>query len=234
VTPTPVPTTSMNPTQYRPSRRLLALALAASAATAHAAGGHHGVDDAALLDTGACKVETWSTGSHGADTLHAGTGCRVGPVELGVSADHAREDGASATGYALQVKWATEVRDGLSLGLSLAPGWQSHARPRYQGAAVMGLATWQAGETVRLHANVGRFAAHRATGETRGGVSADWTFREGWQAMVERFTSDGGHFARAGLRWTPAGGWIVDASRAVRVSGAGKSSWTLGLTREFD
>ena len=213
---------------------LAALALAATITPALAAGGHHGVDDAGLLDAGACKVESWFAKGGEGRALHAGTGCRVGPVELGVSADHAREAGASATGYAVQVKWATEVGDGLSLGLSLAPGWENHTRPRYQGTAAMGLATWQIGQAVRLHANLGRFAAHQAADETRGGLSADWTFREGWQAMAERFKSDGGHFARAGLRWTSPNGWIVDASRMVLVRGEGASSWTVGLTREFD
>ena len=67
----------------------LALSLFSLAMQAHAAGGHHAVDDAALLDVGKCKVEGWlerETG--GTRTLaHAGAGCRVGPVELGLNLD---------------------------------------------------------------------------------------------------------------------------------------------------
>jgi len=200
-----------------------------------AAGGHHGVDDAAMLDAGVCKVEGWSTHNRGdGRALHAGTGCRVGPVEVSLGWDREREDSAIARSYGLAIKWAHEVREGLSLGLSAAPGWQSGASPRYQGAAVTGLATWQAAETVRLHANLGRNLSHRSADETRGGASIDWTFQPDWQVMDERYRVDGGHFARAGMRWTPAKGWALDASRAHHISGTGVSGWTLGFTREFD
>lgn len=202
---------------------------------AYAAGGHHAVDDAATLEAGACKVEGWASNHRGDSRgVHAGTGCAIGPIEVSLGLDRDREDGATTRAYGLQFKWATEVREGVSLGLSAAPGWQRGADPRYQGTAVMGLATWQTTETVRLHANLGRHLAHRAADETRGGVSADWTFHPQWQVMGERYRLDGGHFARAGLRWMPAKGWSVDASRAHHLRGSGASGWTLGLTREFE
>lgn len=216
-------------------RHLTALCLSTlSIATVQAAGGHHGVDDAAVLDTGACKIETWASRGSEGRTLHGGTGCRLGPVEVGLSADRLRDDGAWSGAYALQVKWAAEVGKGVSVGLSVSPGWARHARPSYQGVQAMGLLTWQAGESVRAHANLGRFMAHQGPDETRGGLSADWTFQPGWQLMAERFKAEGAQFARAGLRWTAAPGWSVDASRAVRVRGVGQASWTLGVTREFD
>ena len=206
-----------------------------AAPAVYAAGGHHAVDDAATLEAGACKVEGWASSNRGDSRgLHAGTGCRVGPVELSLGGDREREDGSVTRSYGLQLKWAHEVREGTSPGLSVAPGWQSGANPRYQGTAVMGLATWQAAEAVRLHANLGRNLAHRADDETRGGVSADWTFHPQWQVMAERYRLDGGHFARAGLRWMPAKGWTVDASRAHHLRGTGASGWTLGFNREFD
>ncbi len=80
----------------------------------------------------------------------------------------------------------------------------------------------------------GRALHHHGTAETRGGVSADWGFRTGWQVMAERYRQDGGHFARAGLRWQTAPGWTLDLTRAVRVAGPGMPSTTLGLTAEFD
>ena len=208
---------------------------AVAGAGAWAAGGHHAVDDASILEPGACELEGWfDRSSGGARLLHAGAGCRVGPVELGVAAEHERQSGASQTGYGVGVKWAREVAPGLSIGASAGPAWQARARPRYQGATVALLASWAATDSVNLHANLGRDLLHRATDEARAGVSVDWTFREGWQVMAERYRQEGSHFVRAGLRWEAAKDWTVDLSRANRLSGNGQSSWTLGLTRVFE
>lgn len=217
-------------------RIVLALLLAPGA---FAAGGHHGTDDAAILDAGVCEVEGWTTRNRGAArALHAGTGCRVGPVEVSLGWDRVREGDTTSRSFGLAIKWAHDVSEALSLGLSAAPGWQNGANPSYQATAITGLATWQAAETVRLHANLGRNMAHRAKNETRSGVSADWSFQSNWQVMTERYRADGGYFARTGLRWMPAQGWAVDASKAHHHRGTGVSGptlgWTLGLTREFD
>lgn len=202
---------------------------------AWAAGGHHAVDDAGILDEGRCKAESWFERSPGRTRLlHAAAGCRVGPVELSVGADHERQPGASGTDYGLAAKWAREVVPGWHAGVSLAPSWQARARPRYQGTTLNGLVTWSPSDAVNLHANLGRDFVHRGSDESRGGLSIDWAFREGWQVMAERYRQEGGHFVRAGLRWEPARDWTVDLSRAHRLRGPGASSWTLGLTREFD
>lgn len=54
---------------------------------AQAAGGHPAVDDANLLEPGQCKLELWGERESGAarTLVHAGPGCRVGAVELGLS-----------------------------------------------------------------------------------------------------------------------------------------------------
>jgi len=202
---------------------------------AWAAGGHHAIDDAAILEPGACKVEGWyERSSAPGRLLHLGTGCRVGPVEVAAATEPQRQDGSSFADHALQVKWATELAPGLSAGASLSPGWQSHARPRYQGTSLVGLLTWQPAADIGLHANVGRDFVRAGRDEPRGGLSVDWSPGGGaWKLMAERFRQDAGHFARAGLRWAAADGWTVDLSRAVRRSGPGDHSWTLGLTREF-
>lgn len=212
-----------------------ALALAAwTAGTAWAAGGHHAVDDAAILSPGQCELEGWFDRARDRTRLlHAGGNCRVGPVELGVAGEAARLDGASAHGYALQAKWAQELAPGWSVGLSAAPVWQAHVRPRYQGTTVAALASWAVSDSVNLHGNLGRDLLNQARDESRAGASVDWTFREGWQVMAERYRQAGGHFVRAGLRWEPAADWTVDLSRSHRLRGEGESSWTLGLTRGF-
>src|SRR5215208_215334 len=140
--------------------RPLAWALLAgvfSSTCALAAGGHHALDDAVILDPGMCQVESWLTRSADRQRLlHAGADCRVGPLELGVSAEHSRLAGNSDTGYGLQAKWATEVLPRFNAGLSISTGWQAHVRPRYQGATASGLVSWFPSDELALHLNLGR------------------------------------------------------------------------------
>ncbi len=216
--------------------RALAAACALSSCAAFAAGGHFAVDDADILEPGGCKAETWyERSSQPGRALHLGAGCRVGPVELVLATEPQRQAGTSFADHSVQVKWGTEIAPGWNAGLLLQPGWQSHARPRYQGTAAIGLLSWSVLENVRLHANLGRDFVHRGSDQGRGGVNVEWAPRGGaWKVIGERYREEGGHFARAGLRWSPGQDWKVDLSRAVVVRGPGDRSWTLGLTREFD
>lgn len=214
-------------------RRLAPAAALVAGAGAWAAGGHHAVDDAALLDEGACKLESWFTRAGGERLLHAGTGCRVGAFELAVGADHARAGGASETGYGLQVKWATELAPGASVGLVLAPDSQAHARPRYQGSTVLALATWSPRDDLSLHLNLGRDFLYRADDERRYGLSVEWAPTARWSLVAERYRAEQTHFLRAGARWAWRDGWSVDLSRAQRLRGPGVSDWTLGTTWEW-
>lgn len=208
---------------------LLSAAIAISGA-AQAAGGHHAVDDAAILQSGTCEVESWLSRARGERSLHAGAGCRLGPVELGVATDYARPGGGSQTGYGLQAKWAREVAAGLSAGVSVSPGWQAHVRPRFQGTTVAGLVTWAARENIALHLNLGRDLVHGGPDQGRSGVSLEWAPREGWSIVGERYYEGRSHFARAGVRWAAIESLSLDFSRAQRLRGAAQSNWTLGLT----
>ncbi len=217
-------------------RSVLFTSLALPFVAAHAAGGHHAVDDAEVMEDGRCKIESWHERSSGSGRLlHLGGACGVGSVELGAATEPQRQDGASTAGHSLSVKWATEVAPGLGAGLSVAPGWQAHARPRLQGTTASALLTWSPIGNVRLHGNLGRDFVYGGEDLSRGGVAFDWTPGGGaWQLAAERYRQEGGHFVRAALRWTPARDWLVDVSRAVKRRGDGESSWTVGLTREFD
>jgi hypothetical protein len=214
-------------------RRLAALAAMATATAAWGAGGHHAVDDAAILDEGACKVESWIARGGGERLLHAGAGCRLGPVELSAGADYARAGGSSATGYGLAAKWASELAPGVAVGVLLAPGWQARVRPRYQGSTVLALATWAPRDDLSLHFNLGRDFLHRADDEARYGASVEWAPQADWTLVLERFRAEQTHFVRAGVRWAFREGWSIDLSRAQRLSGPGASDWTLGATWEF-
>lgn len=217
-------------------RSALLAALAVSCVPAHAAGGHHAVDDAEVMEDDRCKLESWYERSSAAGRLfHLGGACGVGPLELGGATEPQRQDGASTAEHSLSAKWATEVAPGLSAGLSATPVWQAHERPRFQRTTAVTLLTWTPADNVRVHGNLGRDFVHRGGDEARGGVSTDWTPGGGaWQLAAERYRQEGGHFARVAVRWTAAKDWLVDLSRAVKLRGAGESSWSFGLTREFD
>ncbi|WP_048438342.1 hypothetical protein [Caenimonas sp. SL110] len=212
----------------------LATLLLIGCAAAQAAGGHHAVDDAAILDAGSCEIESWiSKASGGSRLLHAGAGCRVGPVELGVGAEYARQGGVSETSYQVQAKWATAVSDNLNVGLSLTAGSAAHTRPSYQGTTASLLLTWAARDDINVHLNMGRDFVHRGPRLNRSGVSAEWAFKDGWWLVGERYAQDLSQFARLGVRGNLAPGWTLDFSRAQRLRGPGESDWTLGLTRAF-
>lgn len=201
------------------------------AGMALAAGGHHGVDDAAILEPGTCELETWFTrAGAGERLLHGGAGCRMGPVELGVAAERARDPSGQATGYGLQVKWATEVAPGLSAGVAFSAGWQAHVRPRYQGTTVSGLLTWAVRDDVAFHANAGRDLVHGAPDLDRSGVAMEWMPKAGWSLMAERYVESATQFIRAGVRWAATDNFTVDLSRAHSLRGPVPSNWTLGAT----
>lgn len=219
-------------------RSLLAAALLAalfSVPAAHAAGGHHAVDDAAILDPGACQLEGWWTAARdGVRVTHGGAGCRVGPLELSAAADYARDGGGSETASSLQAKWASELLPGLSVGLSVAPAWQARARPRYQATTVAALFSWAPRDDVALHLNLGRDWVHGGSDQNRAGMNVEWTVHPGWSLSAERYLEAGTHFVRAGLRWSVSESLAVDLSRAHRLNGPGLSNWTLGATWAFE
>ena len=218
---------------FQACRWLLAVPLVAPLLV-QAAGGHHAVDDADILPSGACEQESWaSRASGGARLLHAGAACRLGPVQLGAAAEYTRHQGTSATAWGLELKWAHPVTPDWSLGLVAQPAWQARARPRYQGTTALALATWRPREHLAFHANGGRDLVNGGDDEARGGVAVEWMPVQHWWLTVERYREQATHFMRAGVRWSAAGPWSVDVSRAHRLAGPAASNWTIGLSRAF-
>jgi hypothetical protein len=199
-----------------------------------AAGGHHAVDDAAILSPGKCEMESWFTRAQGGErALHAGAACRAGPIELGAAGDVARSSGASDTGWAVQAKWATEVADGVRIGLSLQPAWQPRQRPRHAATTFAALATWTPGDDFAFHLNIGRDFVHGGADTARGGIAAEWVPVTGWSLLAERYVEERTHFLRAGVRWAATRSWNLDLSRAHRISGPSPAGWMLGATYAF-
>lgn len=201
---------------------------------AMAAGGHHGVDDAGILGAGECEHESWFSRAPARERLlHMGLNCGAGPVEVGLGGEHVRRPGSSDSAWSLEVKWARELAEGFSVGLSVQPAWQAHLRPRHTGRLVNALATWSPQPALAVHFNLGRDFVRRAPNLPRGGIGLDWTAAPGVTLTAERYLEEDTHTLRAGARWEAGRHWTLDVSRAQRVSGPSPSCWTIGVTLSF-
>ena len=214
----------------------LALSLFSLAMQAHAAGGHHAVDDAALLDVGKCKVEGWverETG--GARTLqHAGAGCRVGPVELGLYLDKEKQTTLdAATSFGPQIKWAFSLNDVLSVGAVASAKFNSQS-PRYASSTVVLPLSWRATDTLSAHVNWGRNFLRGGAGQPRGGVSLEWAPISDLSLVAERFREAANNSTRIGARYALTPDVKLDISRARGLYAGGVSWWTAGVIWEFD
>jgi hypothetical protein len=214
----------------------LAAGLLLLVARAHAAGGHHSVDDAALLEPGQCQVEVWTdrADQHARSLLHAGTACRVGPVELGVNGERTRLGSVGAVVSAgPQVKWAQPLTPSLRVGAVLAATWQDTS-PHFAGSSLVFPVTWQAHDTLQLHVNLGRDFLHGAADLSRAGAALEWAPLPAWSFVAERFREGGGNFLRAGTRYAVNPNVSLDLSRARGLGGSAPAWWTLGVNYVFD
>lgn len=214
----------------------LLLACAAIITTAHAAGGHHAVDDANMLDEGQCKLEVWTERETGGSRalVHAGPGCRVGPVELDLNIERQKFSGlAASTSFSPQVKWATSLNDQLNVGLVAGSGFTSQSW-RYTGSTLYIPLTWHASDALLAHVNWGRDFQRGAPAQARGGAALEWAASAEWSFVVERFFQAGASSARVGARWALMPGVSLDISRASTLGPAGPTWATVGVNWQFD
>jgi hypothetical protein len=206
---------------------LMALAL-----PSQAAGGHHSVDDAAILDPGQCQVDTWYDRESGGSRrlLHVGPACRVGPVEVGLNVDRTRP-GADTSGGA-QVKWAKALNEQLSIGVLVAANWHDVAS-RYGSTSLVVPVSWQASQQLAVHVNAGRDFQPGKPDSSRAGASVEWAPDASWLAVVERYRENGVNYARLGGRWNVSPTLSVDLSRARSLGAVVPPWWTLGVTVVF-
>lgn len=208
--------------------------LASVPLSAFAAGGHHAVEDAALMEPGQCEVELWAdrTSSTPERLLHAGAACRMGPVELGLGLDRRRAEPAGETAHAAQLKWARPLGDRLSVGLVASVAWQ--AGGRRTGAALVVPVSVVLADRWRLHANVGRDFPRGDPASFRGGASLAWQPTDAAQLIVEHVREGGERVLRLGGRWQFTPALSVDLSRAATRGEAAAQWWTLGLNVAFE
>lgn len=239
----------------RPLPRLLRVRTALSSAPAwaaylcglaatqtHAAGGHHSVDDAAILDPGQCQVETWTDrhANSAQGLVHIGPACRVGPVELGLNLERERGGEGRTVRASPQLKWAFAIDDNLSAGVLASAGWQSDAPRegrttslRFATSSVVIPVTWQIDDSWRAHLNLGR-DFHRAQPSTsHSGLALEWTALPTVSFIAERFRESNSSAWRAGVRWTPVQTLSIDLSRAQGLRADAPAWWTLGFTWAF-
>ena len=204
--------------------------------SAQAAGGHHAVDDAAMLDVGKCKLEGWAereTG--GARTLHhLGTGCRVGPVELGLNLDREKQTSSdAATSFSPQIKWAFPLDNAFSAGVVASAKFNSQS-PRYASSSVVLPLSWRATDSLSAHVNWGRNFLSGGAGQPRGGVSLEWAPTSDVSLVAERFREAANNSTRLGARYALTPDVKLDISRARSLHAGGVSWWTAGVIWEFD
>lgn len=199
-----------------------------------AAGGHHAVDDASILDAGQCQVELWSEQASGRSLQHVGPACRVSGVELGLNLERSSLQNAPAMrSGGVQVKWAADLQPALAVGFVWSAGWQSTS-PHFSGQTLLLPVTWSPREDLDLHVNVGRDLRPHAGDVERLGVALEWKPSAHWQTLVEWWRDAGGAQARAGLRYAFSDRLSVDLSRAESLRSAHKYWWTMGLNWAFD
>ena len=201
-----------------------------------AAGGHHAIDDAVLVEPGRCQVETWvERGSSGQRRLvHIGPACRLGWVEAALNLDHGHiEAGADVTAYGPQLKWARAWGERTSVGAVWSATWQDHS-PRLLGHTIVLPLTWQAGDSLVVHLNAGRDFVSGAPDATRAGAALEWTPSAAWSFVGEQFRTGGRDHWRAGARYTFDFALSVDFSHARTFGDATSAWWAVGLTWLFD
>lgn len=217
----------------RALRLLMCGLLLTTAHATHAAGGHHAVDDASILEPGQCQLETWAdrTTDGTRSSVHLGPGCRLGPVELSLGLDRIRAAGTT-TVASPQVKWAVPVSDNVSLGVAASASLQDLA-PRQPVRTLLLLATWQPNDVLRLHANAGQDFRPQGLSGAHAGAAIEWQVAPRWSLVAERFREGGGDFWRTGARWTLNDAVDIDMSRASPWHGNSAAWWTVGVTWAF-
>lgn len=201
--------------------------------SSRAAGGHHAVDDASILDAGQCQVEVWAEQASRHALQHVGPACGLAGVELGLNLERSAVGTGSAAGSAgAQVKWAADVQPGLAVGVVWAAGWQG-ANARFTGQTLLLPVSWSPREDLDLHVNVGRDLRPHAADVECLGVALEWKPTANGQALVEWWRDSSGSQARLGWRYVIRDGLSVDLSRAESLRHSGAGWWTAGLNRVF-
>lgn len=220
------------PADWRPTMLVAAAALLCPVA-GHAAGGHHAVDDAAIVDPGRCQVETWLEHGRQHRLQHVGPACHLLGVELGVNLDRSVTQGEPVLrGAGLQIKWAQDMQPGFSWGWVWSATWQNTA-PRFAGQSLLLPLSWSPREDLTVHVNLGRDVLRRAADRSRYGVALEWQPTAQWQGLIEHWDDGLRAQHRLGVRHLLSDALSLDLSRAQPRGAAREAWWSLGLNWTF-
>lgn len=154
-------------------------------------------DDAAIVEAGACQLETWIERTRDSRSTWMNPGCNpFGSTEFSLGGARVREDGASAfTVHQWQIKQMLRAYDETQTGLALAIGGQRVRHGDARQTFLNGIATVPlAGEAHLLHLNLGAARARdedsRRTRATWG-LAYDAEVAPATRAAVETFGSSG-------------------------------------------
>lgn len=203
---------------------------------AQAAGGHHAVEDAVILEPGQCQVESWHEREYGGTRrlVHLGPACRVGAVQFGLNVDRTSlASEPSSIACSPQLKWAGRLSDDVSVGVLLSAAWQD-GHPRYTGSTLGVPLTWQVGNGWLLHLNGGRDIRRAGDDTSRWGVALEWAPMRHWAFVAEHYRESGIRFLRVASRWSLGEAVSIDLSHAQVADGGVPGWWTLGVNWVFD
>ena len=206
----------------------LAALLCSLVLPAHAAGGHHAVDDASILDPGQCQLEVWAEHSSAHALQHVGPACRAGAVEVALNLDRSTGTPSHIELIGPQLKWAREVAPGWSLGVAAGVNWQRGTSGPVNQWLLVPL-TWQPRSDLLVHLNIGRDFRRQGPDARLRGIAMEWQPSLNWQGLLEWWDAGAGSHRRQGLRYLWNDQLSLDLSHAQAQGHAGKAWWTLGL-----
>ena len=127
---------------------------------AHAAGGAYAVDDAAIDDVGACKVESWVSLASNTDLAAVSTPACVVPLflptEIGVQAARVRTDGEWGTSLTPKAKMTLVKPEAGKFGLAIAGGTTFDLLTGQNTGSFVNIpVTYMVTETFKLNVNAG-------------------------------------------------------------------------------
>lgn len=214
----------------------LLVALAPTPA-AHAAGGAHVIDDAAVETPGQCHLDSWySRVDADAGLVQLNPGCTFAAlpnIEFDLALGHSWDDDGDQTNVAVGGKLLLRPETtGFGIGISGNIGFGTD-QGAFETSAVTLLFTLPASERLRLNANLGWIWSNLdGTDAWFAGAQAEIALTETLGLMVEGFDRRGGTAGwQAGLRWSLPGDRVrIDLLGGHFLDGETPAAVTLGIT----